>query len=87
MRAEIKPMAVSFADAARIAALSERTLRRAAADGRLTMVRTGRATRVLLVDLEQFLGDHRQGRLADHDRRQRERAAAVEGARAQPDRQ
>jgi excisionase family DNA binding protein len=68
--AELKPLAVSFCEAARIAGFSEKTLRRAAADGRLTIVRQGRATRIRIADLEQWLGDAREGRLASWERRQ-----------------
>lgn len=80
MVAELNPLAVSFSSAAKLAALSEKTLRRAARDGRLTVVKVGRAQRVRIADLEQFLNDAREGRLATNDRAQARRAAAAAGA-------
>jgi hypothetical protein len=79
---ELKPLAVGFSVAATMSGFSEKTLRRAARDGRLTICRQGRATRILVTDLEQFLGDTREGRLASHDRAQARRAAEAAGARA-----
>jgi excisionase family DNA binding protein len=80
---DIEALAVSFSEAARIAGLSERTLRRSAADGRLTIVRVGRATRVLLTDLKQWLDDQRRGRLADFERSEKRKAAERAAAEAE----
>jgi excisionase family DNA binding protein len=77
--AELKPLAVGFSEAARLAGLSEKTLRRAARDGRLTVVKVGRAQRVRIADLEQFLGDAPEGRLASYERAQARLAAEAAG--------
>jgi excisionase family DNA binding protein len=81
---DLKPIAISFSEAARLVGFSEKTLRRAARDGRLTVARAGRAARILFTDLEQWLDDRRQGGLADferrHDRKSAGRAAFEGGA-------
>jgi excisionase family DNA binding protein len=76
MPAELKPIAFTISEAAVITRLSERTLSRAISDGTLTVARVGgrRSVRILLNDLESWLADHREGRLADFDRRQKQAA-------------
>lgn len=76
MPPELKSIAFTISEAAVITRLSERTLSRAIADGTLTVARVGggRSVRILLNDLESWLADHREGRLADYDRRQKKAA-------------
>lgn len=56
-----RPMLVGLAQAARLLALSPRTVRRLAAEGALGYVRVGRALRFEVVELEAFVARHRVG--------------------------
>jgi excisionase family DNA binding protein len=56
---QLRPKAVRFAEAARYCGLCENHLRNEVARGRLAVVRIGRATRLLLDDLDQYLLSHR----------------------------
>ncbi len=54
-RIEIRPKSVGFGDATRYTGLSESYLRLEVARRRLPVVRVGRATRLLLEDLDRYL--------------------------------
>jgi excisionase family DNA binding protein len=53
---EPRPLALTLAETAQRTGLSERTLRRAIADGRLRAIRAGRSVRVPILALDEFVG-------------------------------
>ena len=71
MTSASKPLALTISEAAAATRLSERTICRAIKEGTLTCARVGRGSvRIMPADLEQWLADHRQGRLATFERHQ-----------------
>jgi excisionase family DNA binding protein len=50
-----EPLAITYPEAARLTGLSVRSIKRAVADGRLPVSRTGRSARIVMSDLRAFI--------------------------------